>query len=335
METFLSKMKIHAEISTPVHVCVALFLLSCLAIGETQTKRIAFITDLPENLADKVMMAGANEEAERLNKESGKPLISVEWLRARDLPEMASMIDALAAAHVDGIAVRTREIRPLAPAINSADERMIYVAIIDRDTGETKDIKCLVVITTENKTRGKLVMRELIHALGSEPQCTTMEIFGGDPSQMRDRVTGAIEEASAHNIELKDGRDVVWCTHSENALDIVKTAWQNRPEICAWAMVSGWQIFSQKNAFYWAPQNMFFVAYDDFIDDELEYVRSGRVKVLFVDDFHKWGIQAVDSIYEAILSGKKPAKRFIEIQPTKVTLETIGRFADDWHRWAR
>jgi LacI family transcriptional regulator len=301
--------------------------------AQNRTKTIAFILR-GEGPFEKGIKFGAEETAAKL-KETNKDIsLRTEWIYAPDIQQQFTASEELADKKVDAIAIRPLEIIALAPAIERAIEKeRIEVVLIDTNEEDARQIRYLAIAGMNDEARGKKVMTELASGLAQKQLNTSVAIFGGEPArkQFALRVEGAKKEAD----RLKVNVEGVFYGSADDALEVVHNAWLQKQTICGWAMVAGWEVFRHNNTFAWSPQKVFVVAYDDFIDDELAYVREGWLGVLLVDDVRQWGITTVNVIYQKLVNGKEPERRFLEVPPITVTRGNADDFAEKWHRWTR
>jgi len=327
---------------TPIEAILAttFCLFAAVFSGDGSTKRIAVLVPTDESF-DRVLKSGIRQELNKKNQERSEVNLEAIWLpptsnTGRQIGEVADLIKR---QKIDAIALHPASLDAMNGVSTLAAQQHIEVAVIGPDRSAAASPRCLAVIGMDNVARGRRVMHELITGLEAlSLDRSSIAIFGGDPAydDLRKRVDGAMQEAQAEKITLDRAKDVVY-GQEIGAIDQIRNTWYARPNLSGWAMVSGWEIFSQKGAFNWAPKSVFVVVYDDFIDNELEYVSKEFIQVLLVDDWHAWGAKALDVIYDKIVDGTTPETQegFIEIGPQKVTSNNKEEFARDWHRWAQ
>lgn len=261
---------------------IALIVTSGLCFGVTvgsaaDKTKIAFFTGV-NGPANSVLRAGAEAAASRLN-------VQFEWHTSTSPEDQILQIERAVEQGVSGLAVLPLDMQEENAKIDYFNNK-VAVVIVDGDARYTK----YLAVGMDDQARGALVMNELAKGISDKDLNGLVAILGGPPWEARiaQRVEGAKREAARHPIikiqDVYPSRDTAVETAS-----VVLNAWKKNSEICGWAMVWGWSLFSQPNALAEAPPKVFVVVYDDFMDSQISYVRSRVVGVLLVDDFYSWG----------------------------------------------
>ncbi len=241
--------------NSPIGIILAgVFCLFTVAtFAENKTKTIAGLL-LFDDSFEKVFRSGVKEEVYKKNKENKDLTIELVWPNpeADAQYQIRQFENLVLNKKVDAIMVRPMDVAALRQDIDDATRQGIEVVIVDGNAAIARDTKCLAVIGMNDSARGKWVMAELITGLDAKGLDTSsVAIFGGDSNAatMRDRVQGARDEAAARKVKITDN-DIVY-GFEEQAVKIVREFWLNRPKLSGWAMVAGWQMLRQKDAFSW------------------------------------------------------------------------------------
>ncbi len=304
---------------------------------------IGFIGKSQSNAVFKAAEAGALDAAKELAAKYGVEVeVIVKTPTNESAAQQAERIEELTRMGVHGISVSCSEANTLTQPINRAIDAGVAVMCFDSDAPASKR---LYYYGTDDEVCGRVVMEELAKFMDDKG---TVAILAGNQSapNLQKRVAGVREEMKKHpNIkELHDGKGVFYHEETpEKAAQAVNDAQRANPQIQGWAMIGGWPLFTA-NALQWEPGKVKVVSVDA-LPQQLPYLASGHVQVLYAQDCYGWGYQSVSMLLEKIVNKKDPegldsstadpTKRR-KIDPlTRVTQETAAAYGKQWERWLK
>jgi ribose transport system substrate-binding protein len=270
---------------------------------------------------------GAQDEAKALGQKNGAA-IKIDWRtpNEEDAQKQVEAIEQLVNSGASGIAVSCSDANKLTDAINKAVASGVPVVTFDSDAPQSKR---LAWFGTDNYACGKLVMSQLAKEMGDRG---VIAILGGNPNapNLQQRVKGVVDEAKAH----PDIKVIDTFYHKEtpqDAVSKVEQVTQAHPELTGWAFAGGWPLFTD-NALKWKPGSIKVTCVDALLP-EIAYLKAGYVQVLLAQDVYGWATKAVDTLYDYVANGKKPAQAVTAYDLVIVDSANVDAFAKNWDKW--
>ncbi len=179
---------------------------------------------------------------------------------------------------------------------------------------------------------GKKLMDELAKAMGGKGG--QIAILAGNQSapNLQARVKGVkdqIEKLKDKGFTLKE---VYY--HEETpgkAAAKVQEVQTANPDIAGWAMVGGWPLFT-KGALE-GVYDKAKVAAVDALPEQIEYVKSGQVQALVVQDCYGWGYKSVEMLFDKVHNGKNPEKVINAFELKVCTQANASEYEGLWKKW--
>ncbi|XVJ61134.1 MAG: sugar ABC transporter substrate-binding protein [Tepidisphaera sp.] len=273
---------------------------------------------------------GAMDAAADLSKKHGIE-IKVIWQTPvnEDAQQQAQYIEQLASLGVDGIAISCTDANVLTKPIDGAVGKGVQVVTFDSDAPKSKRFAYYGIDDVE---AGKKLMDELAKAMGGKGG--QIAILAGNQSapNLQARVKGVkdqIEKLKDKGFTLKE---VYY--HEETpgkAAAKVQEVQTANPDIAGWAMVGGWPLFT-KGALE-GVYDKAKVAAVDALPEQIEYVKSGQVQALVVQDCYGWGYKSVEMLFDKVHNGKNPEKVINAFELKVCTQANASEYEGLWKKW--
>lgn len=272
---------------------------------------------------------GAVDASRELSKKYNAEIVCKWQTPAKeDAQVQAQIIEQLVAQGVDGISVSCTDGQVLEGPINSAVDKGVTVVTFDSDSPKSKRMAYYGVNDLEC---GKAVMRELAKAM---PGGGAVAILSGSQTapNLNTRIEGVKQELEGLKGKGFTLKQVYYTKEvAADAANFVQQVQTANPDIAGWAMVGGWPLFT-KNALDNVNAKVVSV---DTLQQELDYVKSGKVQALIGQDCYGWGYQSVVMIVEKLIDGKTPAKPINNFELSVVTKDNEPQFEGTWEKWLR
>jgi ribose transport system substrate-binding protein len=246
--------------------------------------------------------------------------------------DAALQVERIAQAVKDGVnavLVACSDVKKLTPAINAAVDKGVAVATFDSDAPESKRF---AFYGADDADLGDRIMGDLAELLGGKGK---IAILAGNPeaSNLVRRAEGVVKAAAKHGIEV-----VETAHHRESpqeaATEVLRVN-AAHPDLSGWAMVGGWPLLrsSQTPALVADLEKRHLkVVATGGLPEQLLYVKSGLVPVLWAQPAYLWGKVGVELIFDK-LQLKKTVPEKTRMSLVRVTRDNLGTYARQLRDW--